>query len=239
MLVATRAGAVFAAALAYMLAAPHLPAIADAEWNAFASGAAGLLLCAYIVIVAIPLRDRVPAVVAGLVLGGSAGVLLSALGALEAAAPFKAVFAAAAGYGMARFLFSPLLVYGLAIGVAIGDAISVSTGPTRYLLDEQPRAVEFVTLYLPEWGGPEGSWLGTSDLVFLALYLYCVWRFGLRRGITTVALCASLVASLAIAVWSDIAVPALPLLSAALLLPNLDRVLAHVRSASRGRYGDG
>jgi hypothetical protein len=235
MLVMMRFAAVFTAALAYLLAAPHLPALGDQDWNAFVSGAAGLLLCACIVAAALPLRDHLGAIAIGLAVGGGGGLLLSAIGALEAASPFKAAFGAAAGYGMARFLFSPLLVYGLAVGVAIGDAVSVSTGPTRYLLDEQPRAVEFVALYLPEWGGPEGSWLGTSDLVFLALYLYCGWRFGLRRRATALALCASLVVSLAIAVWSDLPVPALPLLSAALLLPNFDRAWAELRSAFRGR----
>jgi len=183
-----------------------------------------------VVIAALPLRDRAAAIFVGLVVGGGAAIVLSAAGALEATAPFKAAFAAAAGYGLARFVFSPLIVYALAVGVAAGDAVSVSSGPTRYIIDEQPRVVEFVALYLPEWGGPDGSWLGTSDLVFLALYLYCVWRFGLRRRVTAVALCASFIASLAIAVWSDVAVPALPLLSLALLVPNIDRVWARLRS---------
>ncbi len=81
---------------------------------------------------------------------------------------------------------------------------------------------------------PDGSYLGTSDLLFLALYLYCAWRFGLRRAVTAVALLASFVASLAIAVWTDVAVPALPLLSLALLAPNIDLVWAQLRSALRG-----
>ena len=234
MLNATRVAAVFALALAYLLVAADLPALGDADWNAFASGAAGLLLCAAIVVAALPLRDNVPALLAGVVVGGAGAIVLSAAGALEAAAPFKALFGAAAGFGLARFLFSPLIVYALAVGVALGDALSVSTGPTRYMLDEQPRVVEFVALYLPEWGGPDGSYLGTSDLLFLALYLYAVWRFGLRRRVTAVAMLSSFVASLAIAVWTDVAVPALPLLSLALLAPNIDLVWDHLRSASRG-----
>jgi hypothetical protein len=186
------------------------------------------------VIAGLPLRDDVRAIAAGLLAGGAAAVALSAAGALEAASPFKAMFGAAAGYGLARFLFTPLIVYALAVGVAIGDAVSVSTGPTRYVLDEQPRLVEFVALYLPEWGGPDGSYLGTSDLLFLALYLHCAWRFGLRRRATTVALAGSLVASLALAVWTDMAVPALPLLSLALLAPNADIAWTQLRSAFRG-----
>ena len=181
MLTLTRFATAFTMALAYLLAAPHLPALSGHDLNAFVSGAVGLLLCAGIVIAALPLRDDLRAIIAGLAVGGVAALALSAAGALEAASPFKAMFAAAAGYGLARVLFSPLLVYALAVGVAVGDAVSVSTGPTRYVLDEQPRLVEYVALYLPEWGGPDGSYLGTSDLLFLALYLYCAWRFGLRR----------------------------------------------------------
>jgi hypothetical protein len=229
MLVLARFAAAFAIALAYLLAAPHLPAVSDPDLNAFVSGALGLLVCAGIVIAGLPLRDDPRAIVAGLVGGGAAAVALSAAGALEAASPFKAVFGGAAGYGLARFLFAPVIVYALAVGVAIGDAVSVSTGPTRYVLDEQPRLVEFVALYLPEWGGPDGSYLGTSDLLFLALYLYCAWRFGLRRRVTAVALAGSLVASLAIAVWTDVAVPALPLLSVALLAPNADIAGRHMK----------
>ena len=234
MLVATRFVGAFAVAMAYLLAAPHLPALSDPDLNAFVSGAAGLLLCAGIVLAGLPWRDDLRAILAGLVVGGIAAAVLSAAGALEVASPFKAMLGGAAGYGLARFLFSPLLVYALAVGVALGDAVSVSTGPTRYVLDEQPRVVEFVALYLPEWGGSEGSYLGTSDLLFLALYLYCAWRFALRREVTAVALLASFVASLAIAVWTDVAVPALPLLSLALLAPNADLVWAQLRSALRG-----
>jgi hypothetical protein len=226
--------AAFAAALAYQLAAPHLPSLGDHDLNAFVSGAGGLAVSSLVVISALPLRDRPAAIFVGLVVGAGAATVLSAAGALEAASPFKAAFAAAAGYGLARFIFSPLIVYALAVGVAAGDAVSVSSGPTRYILDEQPRVVEFVALYLPEWGGPDGSWLGTSDLVFLALYLYCAWRFGLRRRVTAAALCASFIASLAIAVWSDVAVPALPLLSLALLVPNIDRVWTRLRSEFQG-----
>lgn len=234
MLIVTRFAAAFTVALAYLLAAPHLPAVSDPDLNAFVSGSVGLLVCAGIVIAGLPLRDDLRAIGVGLFAGGAAAVALSAAGALEAASPFKAMFGAAAGYGLARFLFAPLIVYALAVGVAIGDAVSVSTGPTRYVLDEQPRLVEFVALYLPEWGGPDGSYLGTSDLLFLALYLYCAWRFGLRRRVTAVALAGSLVASLAIAVWTDVAVPALPLLSLALLAPNVDVVWTQLRSAFRG-----
>lgn len=227
---AARFGAVFAVTLAYLVAARHLPDLGGREPNAFASGALGLLLCAGVVVAALPLRDDLVGIAVGATAGAAGGVLLSATGALAAASPFKSMFAAAAGYGLARFLFSPLLVYALAVGVAIGDAVSVSAGPTRYVLDEQPRVVEYVALYLPEWGGPDGSYLGISDLVFLAVYLYCAWRFGLRRRATAAALCLSFVASLAIAVWTDVAVPALPLLSLALLVPNLDHVRGALRS---------
>jgi len=53
-------------------------------------------------------------------------------------------------------------------------------------------------------------------------------------GVVLTLIGASLVASLAIAVWTDVAVPALPLLSLALLAPNIDLIWAQLRSALRG-----
>ena len=73
MLTLTRFAAAFAVALAYLLAAPHLPALPGHDLNAFVSGAVGLLLCAGIVIAALPLRDDLRAILAGLVVGGAGG----------------------------------------------------------------------------------------------------------------------------------------------------------------------
>jgi hypothetical protein len=223
-----------AAALAYFILARDLPPLNDPDASVFAAATVGLLLAVTLVALAVPLRRSGLALGVLLVTGAGAGALLTAASAVEAAAPFKALFAAAAGFGIASLIVSPVLVYVLAFGVAIVDIASVSAGPTRYLVDEQPPVVDYLTLFLPHWGESQGTQLGISDLLFTAVYLDATFRFGLRRRITVAALAMSLIASLAIAVWSDVAVPALPLLSLALVAPNADIVWSSFRAALRG-----
>jgi hypothetical protein len=223
-----------AGALAYFIVARSLPSPSDPDADAFAAAGIGLLVAAALVVSAVPLR-RSDRALALMVLGGAGmGALLTAASAPEAAVPFKALFAAGAGFALARLFFSPVLVYVLAIAVGLIDIASVSRGPTRHLIEEQPAAVDYLTLFLPHWGGADGTQLGVSDLLFMAIYLDATWRFGLRRRVTAVALVASLIVSLAIAVWSDVAVPALPLLSLALIVPNADIVWSSFRAALRG-----
>jgi hypothetical protein len=223
-----------AAALAYFILARDLPPLDDQEASTFLAAATGLLLAATLVTLAVPLRRSGLALGLLLLVGAGAGALLTAASVPEAAAPFKALFAAAVGFGIGRLIFSPVLVYALALAVAIIDIASVSGGPTRYLIEEQPPAVDYLTLFLPHWGDSHGTQLGVSDLLFMAVYLDATWRFGLRRRVTVAALAGSLVVSLAIAVWSDVAVPALPLLSLALIAPNADIVWSSFRAALRG-----
>lgn len=226
--------ALTAGALAYFILARDLPPLDDPETSAFVAAATGLVLAAMLVTLAVPLRRSAFALGLLLLAGGGAGALLTATSALEAAAPFKALFAAAVGFGIGSLIFSPVLVYALALVVALIDIASVASGPTHYLIQEQPPAVDYLTLFLPHWGESQGTQLGISDLLFMALYLDAVWRFGLRRRITVAVLATSLVASLAIAVWSDVAVPALPLLSLALIAPNADIVWSSFRTALHG-----
>jgi len=210
-----------AIAEAYFVIAPHLPSTTG-DGAFFLSTIPALLLAIGLVIAALPFRDSLRALAVLALVGALAGALLSSP-LPEAAAPPKALFAAAVGFALARFIPVGSIVYLLAIAIAVADAISVSVGPTHYLVTEQPRVVDYLALTIPAWGGAF-SQLGISDLIFLAVYLAAAWRFGLRRRVTAAALSLSLVGSLGIAVWTEWTVPALPLLSLALLLPNADRV---------------
>jgi hypothetical protein len=214
--------AVFVAVEAYFIAASQLPDLGAGNAAFFFTTAPALLALSGLVIAAVPLHERRSLLVGLIVLGAGAGAALSA-GAPEAAAPFKALFAAGAGLVLARLIPLGSIVYLLAIVVAIADAISVSTGPTHYLVNEKPGVVDYLALTIPAWGGAITQ-LGVSDLIFFAVYLLTAWRFGLRRALTAVALSLSLVGSLVIAIWSDVVIPALPLLSLALLLPNADLI---------------
>ncbi len=71
-----------------------------------------------------------------------------------------------------------------------------------------------------------------TDALFLAMFAAWAWRFGLRPVATMIGLVAGLLASLVLGVALDRAVPALPLMAAGYLLPNLDRLPALVRGGS-------
>lgn len=81
---------------------------------------------------------------------------------------------------------------------------------------------------LPAWGerGSAGH-VGLSDAVFLALFAASSVRLGLRRRVTIACLALSLVATIVVSVAFD---RAMPLLSAAFLLANVDRLAALLRT---------
>jgi hypothetical protein len=223
--------AVPAACEAYFIAAPHLPSPGSNDFAFWVTSIPALVLASAIVVWALPARQQPPRL-AALVAVGAIGAAVLSSPAPEAAAPFKAMFAAGVGFALARAIPVGSVVYLLAVAVAIADAVSVSMGPTHYLVTQRPDVVDYLALTIPAWGGAF-SQLGISDLVFFAVYLLTAWRFGLRRAITAAALTLSLVCALAIAVLAHVTVPALPLLSLALLAPNLDLVWTSLREDLR------
>lgn len=220
----------YLAALGYYLLAPQLPRIPGDAGFLLPAGV-GLLVGAGCVLATLGLREHWRVLAGTLALGAAGGLALTAADALGAANAFKLLFAASAGFLLARALWSPLVAYAVAAFVFCVDIASVAAGPTRYLIEEQPRAVDFLTLWMPWWGRDGGSQLGISDMLFLAVFLFVTWRFDLRRGVTAAALVASFIGSLLLAYWLDRGIPALPLLALALVLPNLDIAVRQVRAA--------
>jgi Na+/proline symporter len=109
------------------------------------------------------------------------------------------------------------------------------TGPTSRLLDEGTDSVDPLSFDLPAWGhmGSAGH-LGLSDALFLAMFAGWTWHYGLRRAATVAGMTLGLLASLALSVELDRAIPALPLIAAGYLLPNLDRFPAMLARAGTG-----
>jgi hypothetical protein len=65
--------------------------------------------------------------------------------------------------------------------------------------------------------------LGLPDLLFFALFLAAADRFGLRRGLTWLAMAVSFGVTLAATYWFSVeGLPALPLLAFGFLIPNAD-----------------
>ena len=143
----------------------------------------------------------------------------------------KVVFAAALGIWIANELERLSWVVIVAAVSAAVDIVSVAAGPTKAILEKGPVVVGWFTLAVT-WLGHSYSeaytGLGTSDVLFFALYLGAARRFGLRTGWSAVAMVASFLGTIALAMsWT--ALPALPLLSAAFLAVNADLVVRWLR----------
>jgi hypothetical protein len=221
-------------ALAYLLIAPALPDLGDGDAALLVAGGLGLAVLGGLALSVVPLRSSPALVVA---LGGGAALVagvLSARGTGAAGDVPKALLAACVGVALGRFLATPLVLVAVPIFVGAIDVWSVGSGPTSELLARESGAVDFLSLVVGAWGGGEVGRLGLSDIVFLALYATFAWELGLRRVVTAVALVGALVVALVLQVVTDRAVPVLPLLGAALLLPNADRVVRLLAPASQG-----
>jgi hypothetical protein len=159
-------------------------------------------------------------------------VLFVWLGWVPAANVAKVVLAAALGIWIAGELER---LSWIVIVAAVSAA--VAAGPTKAILEQGPVVVGWFTVAVT-WLGYSYSeaytGLGTSDVLFFALYLGAARRFGLRAGWSAVAMVASFLGTIAVAMYWT-ALPALPLLSAAFLAVNADLIVGKLRSGQTAR----
>jgi hypothetical protein len=114
------------------------------------------------------------------------------------------------------------------------DAYSVWRGPTKTIVTEHREVFTNFSVAFPIPGESHAANLGLPDLLFFALFLAASARFALRPGFTWLLMTLSFGATLAIAVWRDLAgLPALPLLALGFLLPNADLIWARLRPRAR------
>jgi hypothetical protein len=134
----------------------------------------------------------------------------------------KLVAAACAGFALSVLLRTPLELAGIAILVAVVDALSVAAGPTHVIVEHHTDVLDTFTLAFHPLGTFGAAQIGVSDFVFFALFAAATVRMGLRRRATLAAMTASFGVTAAISYATDATLPALPLLSLGLLLPNAD-----------------
>jgi hypothetical protein len=216
-------------ALALFLLAPVLPDLGDGDVAVVVPGTLGLLSLAAIALALLPAREEW-----GLLLligfgGALIGGALDAAGAGAAANVPKALFAAAGGMLLAWVLAAPVVVVAVPVFVSAIDIWSVSTGPTSQLLDSGGKTLDYLSFEIPAWGGGTIGQLGISDIVFLAFFASLAWKYGFRRRVTGTCLALALPAALVFQLEIGGAVPVLPFLAAALLLPNIDLLPALLR----------
>jgi len=214
-------------ALAYFLAAPALPPLPDGDTTILVAGGVGLLMIAASALAILPACETL----AGpLLIALGAGLLAAALNAARVGAGAnvgEAMLAGALGLLFARWLATPIVAVAVPLFVAAIDVWSVANGPSSQLLADGTESVDALSFDLPAWGGSgSAGHLGLSDALFASMFAAWAWRYGLRRAATIAALTLALVASLVLGLLLDRAIPALPLLAAAYLLVNADRIPA-------------
>jgi hypothetical protein len=154
---------------------------------------------------------------------GAAAVVAVDRAQLDAAAtPLEALAWAAAGVAFAVVLDAPPLVVALPLFVAAVDLVQswgAAAGPPAGAPGDA------LVLTLPDGSGR----LTAPEAVFLGAFAAYARRFGLRERLTLAAMAAALVVAVG---WAPL--PALALLSAGALLPNVDRAPALLRGEAAG-----
>jgi hypothetical protein len=222
----------------YFCVAPALPELPAGDTRVLVAGGVGMMLVAGTALSLVPARDTTfgPLLI---VFGTGLIVAFLNVGGVGAVANVpEALLAATIGLLFARMLSTPLIAIAVPLFVAAIDIWSVASGPSSRLLQAPGDRVDALSFDLPTWGdsGSVGR-LGLSDAVFLSMFAAWSWRYGFRRAATLVGLALGLVASLVLGVLTDQAIPALPLIAAGYLLPNLDRIPGVLRM-ERGESPD-
>jgi hypothetical protein len=182
---------------------------------------------------ALPLWRAAPtAALGGAVVALVVLALLFSLAGLDVAANFvKFAGVTAAGWWFLAFFESVTWVLLVAILIVPVDTYSVFQGPTKVIVEEQPRIFDALSIAFPLPGEHNSAQLGLPDVLFFALFLGAAVRFGLRPGLTWVLMALSFAATLALAVAFDISgLPALPLLSLGFVAANADLIWKRMRA---------
>jgi hypothetical protein len=134
-------------------------------------------------------------------------------------------------------LFEALWWLGLvAVLVPWVDIWSVAQGPTRYVTEERPQFFIDVSLALHVPGETATANIGPPDIVFFALFLAAAARFGLRVGLTWLAMTGFLSLTLILVYFGDSSgLPALPAVCLGFLVPNIDLLWRNARAAWAAR----
>jgi hypothetical protein len=230
----SRVAAVTIAALAFVafiLASGRLPAF-SIRADVIVSMAIGVALVGVMVggvVAARPSPRRLLVVAA---VGLVCAVAGSILGVVPLADLGKVAFGAGAGYwlgsSLAELTVDIRVIVAMAVAVGVLDAASVflPQGPTHLLLTKAPQTVSYFVVAFPTMGYSVRdvySGLGTSDVLFFGLYVAAAVGYRLRVRLTLVAMVASFVVTVTVALWWR-ALPALPLLSLAFLGVNADLI---------------
>jgi hypothetical protein len=102
--------------------------------------------------------------------------------------------------------------------------------------EERPRFFEDISIALHVPGETATANIGPPDIVFFALFLAAAQRFGLRIGLTWLAMTGFLSLTLWLTyIWDTNGLPALPAVCLGFVLPNADLLWRNLRDAYAAR----
>jgi hypothetical protein len=165
-----------------------------------------------------------------LLLGLAGGWSLSAAGLVFVAAPLKVVGALSAGTLLGREMAERWWLLAAAFVAVAADLWSVFAGPTKTVVEEAPRVLDFLVVHFPAFAVREpATALGLSDFVFVGLFAAGARRTGLRVGASLAVMLASFPATLLLALLLERPLPALPLLCLGFVAVNASCLLRRPR----------
>ena len=208
-------------------------------WGDVAVVAAGLIPALFTLTwLATPLgRDAKPSALAGAVVALVVLAVVFEAAGLDVAANFvKFAAVSAAGWWFLVFFEDVSWVLLVALLIVPVDIFSVFRGPTKVIVEQQPRVFDALSIAFPLPGEHNSAQLGLPDVLFFALFLGAAVRFRLRPAPTWLFMTLSFGLTLILAVAADISgLPALPLLSAAFVLVNADLIWQRLRAQRQGK----
>lgn len=227
------AAALVAGLAAWDAFAGHLPDVSEG-WDVLVVAALlfpATFLVPWLLLPLAPARG-----VLGLTLVAAAGaVLLELAGLAGGFNSAKIVAFTFFGFWFVQMLEALTWVVVVAAVIPWVDIASVYQGPTKVVVEEQPGLFERIAVSFSVPGEDAAARLGPPDVIFFALFLAAAARFGLRTGITWVAMTACLSVTLAGTYAFDLnGLPALPALSLGFVLANADLLWRAFRTEGRG-----
>jgi len=228
------------AAVAVLELAPRVPGVGSIEVRVllgFALGLVPVLLMSWTLVKGVLSPAALGALI---VVGIVSAVLLSRLGWFAAAVPFKVVLAASIGVLLGRQVAEAWWLVVVAGVALVADVWSVFAGPTKVVVEKAPVVLDYLLIHFPVLGvAGSGMGLGMSDVIFLSLFAAGSAGAGLRPVAGFLAMAASFLVTVTVAlVWKP-ALPALPFLAVAFLAVNSGRFVGLARSARDRRRGSG
>jgi hypothetical protein len=173
----------------------------------------------------VPLADAPLTLVPAIAGVGLIVAATDANGVAAGATPLEVVLFACVGIGFAVLLDTPLLALALPLFVAAIDIGQAYTGGSAGLFALSPtKPGDLLTVDLPDWGnGLAAARLSVAHILFVAAFATYARRLKMREHAAELGMFLGLVAAAACDILLDVDVPALALVSAGYLIPNLDR----------------